>query len=295
MNRGTLSVPGTRETLFAAILFLDLKLCPFASFANFTKSTRSCPPFVFCLFNLLSDGPPLAPGERDVTYRLETNDSDLRKEQPDLNEPRQLFPRQAVDPDAALVEQLRRQDAEAPEALVAAYWERAYRLAIRITDNASDAEEVVQDALWTVSRKIDSFQGVAAFGSWLYRITANTAYQKLRGRRTRKEVPWDDLAPPFDDRGRHVEAAGDWSRRLHDPAIESELRSVLSAAINELPAVYRIVFLLHDVEGLSKPEIAEALHLKLSGIKSRVHRARLFLRKRLADYMGRAMGADVMA
>jgi RNA polymerase sigma-70 factor (ECF subfamily) len=82
---------------------------------------------------------------------------------------------------------------------------------------------------------------------------------------------------------------------LHDPAIESELRSVLSAAINELPAVYRIVFLLHDVEGLSKPEIAEALHLKLSAIKSRVHRARLFLRKRLADYMGRAMGADVMA
>jgi RNA polymerase sigma-70 factor (ECF subfamily) len=216
-------------------------------------------------------------------------------QQPDLNEPRQLFSRKAVDPDAALVEQLRRQDAAAPEALVAAYWDPAYRLAIRITGNASDAEEVVQDALWTVSRKIDTFRGVAAFGSWLYRITANTAYQKLRGRRTRKEVSWEDLDPSFEDNGRYVEAAGDWSRRLHDPAIESELRSVLSAAINKLPPVSRIVFLLHDVEGLSKSEIAEALHLKLSAIKARVHRTRLLLRKRLADYMGGAMGTDVMA
>jgi len=215
-------------------------------------------------------------------------------QQQDVNEPRPLFSRRAVDPDAALVERLRRQDAEAGEALVAAYWDRAYRLAIRITGNASDAEEVVQDALWTVSRKIDTFRGVAAFGSWLYRISANTAYQKLRKRRTREEVPWEDLAPSFDDKGRHVEAAGGWSSTLHDPAIESELRSVLSAAINELPAVYRIVFLLHDVEGLSKPEIAEALHLTLSAIKSRVQRTRLFLRKRLADYMGGATGADVM-
>jgi RNA polymerase sigma-70 factor, ECF subfamily len=94
------------------------------------------------------------------------------------------------------------------------------------------------------------------------------------------------LAPSFDYKGRDIEAGGDWSRRLHDPAIESELRSVLSAATNELPAVYRILFLLRDVEGLSKSDVAEALHLKLSAIKSRVHRTRLFLRKRLADYMG---------
>ena len=217
-------------------------------------------------------------------------------QQPDLNEPRPLFSRKAVDPDAALVEQLRRQDAGAGEALVAAYWDRAFRLAIRITGNASDAEEVVQDALWKVSRKIDTFRGVAAFGSWLYRITANTAYQKLRRRRgAREEGSWEDLAPSFDDKGRHVEAAIDWSGRLHDPAIESELRSVLSAAINALPAIYRIVFLLHDVEGLSKPEIAEALHITLAAIKSRVRRTRLFLRKRLAGYMGGALGTDVMA
>src|SRR4030095_9069163 len=97
--------------------------------------------------------------------------------------------RKAIDQDAALVERLRREDAGAVEALVRAYGDRVYRLAMRITGNASDAEEVVQDALWAASRRIDTFRGVAAFGSWIYRITANAAYQKLLARRsTRNEV-----------------------------------------------------------------------------------------------------------
>jgi RNA polymerase sigma-70 factor (ECF subfamily) len=201
--------------------------------------------------------------------------------------------RKAIDPDAALVEQLRREDAGAVEALVDAYGDRVYRLAIRITGNASDAEEVVQDALWAASRRIDTFRGVAAFGSWIYRITANAAYQKLLARRSkRNEVSWEDLAPSFDDKGQQAEVAVDWSRRLKDPAIEGELKSVLCGAIDELPADYRTTFLLHDVEGLSSPEIAETLQFKLGTVKSRVQRARLFLRRRLADYMGGAFGVD---
>jgi len=208
-------------------------------------------------------------------------------QEPGVDEQRPFFPRKAVDRDAALVEQLRRADAGAAEALVAAYGDRVYRLAIRITGNASDAEEVVQDALWTASRKIDSFRGAAAFGSWVYRITANAAYQKLRGRRSkRNEVSWEDLAPTFDDHGQHVEVAVDWSSRLKDPAIEGELKSVLCGAIDELSQDFRTTFLLHDVEGLSSPEIAQTLDIKLGTVKSRVQRARLFLRKRLADYMG---------
>ena len=197
------------------------------------------------------------------------------------------LPRKFVDPDAALVAQLRRADPGAAEALVGAYGDRVYRLAIRITGNASDAEEVVQDALWTAIRKIDTFRGAAAFGSWMYRITANAAYQKLRGSRgKRHEVAWEDLDPSFDDNGQHAEVAVDWSRRLKDPAIEGELKAVLGGAIDELPADYRTAFLLHDVEGLSNPEIAQTLQVKLGTVKSRVHRARLFLRKLLADYMG---------
>jgi RNA polymerase sigma-70 factor, ECF subfamily len=199
----------------------------------------------------------------------------------------------AVDPDGPLVERLRRQEAGAAEALVAVYGERVYRLAIRITGDSSDAEEVVQDALWAVMRKIDTFRGAAAFSSWLYRITANAAYQKLRGRRTKgNAVSWDHLAPSFDENGRFAEPVLDWSTRAQDPAIQGELQSVLSAAIADLPAAYHAPFLLYEADGLSHLEIAEALQVSASAVKSRVHRARIFLRKRLADYIdGTLMGS----
>jgi RNA polymerase sigma-70 factor, ECF subfamily len=194
-----------------------------------------------------------------------------------------------VDRDAALVEALRRGDEAASELLLETYGDRVYRLAIRITGNEQDAEEVAQDALWTAARKIETFKGESAFGSWVYRITANTAYQKLRGRRSRRnEVLWDDLQPVFDDHRRHSEPVVDWSGKAEEPALQTELRTVLTTAINELPADYRTAFLMHDVEGLSNPEIAETLHLSLPAVKSRVHRSRLFLRERLSRYMAAA-------
>ncbi len=217
---------------------------------------------------------------------------ELAYQEPGVDEQPPRFPRKSIDPDAALVAQLRRADTGAAEALVGAYGDRVYRLAIRITGNASDAEEVVQDALWAASRKIDTFRGTAAFSSWVYRITANAAYQKLRGRSRRHEVSWEDLVPSFDDKGQHAEVPVDWSRRLKDPAIDGELKGVLGRAIDELPAVYRTAFLLHDVEGLSNPEIAQTLQVTLAAIKSRVHRARLFLRRRLAGYVGASLGYE---
>ena len=210
--------------------------------------------------------------------------------EPAVDEASLLGRRPTVDRDADLVEGLRRQEAGAAEALVAAYGDRVYRLAIRITGNSSDAEEVVQDALWAAARKIDTFRGAAAFGSWVYRITANAAYQKRRGRRVeRNGVSWDELGPSFDELGQHVQPGIDWSPRLHDPVLQAELHSVLRAAIDELPEEHRATFLLHDVEGLSNSEIAETLQIKPATVKSRVHRARLFLRSRLAGYVGGAL------
>ena len=87
-----------------------------------------------------------------------------------------------VDRDSQLVKALRLRAPTAAERLVATYGDRAYRLAIGITGNRPDAEEAVQDAFWSVVRKIDTFRGDSSVGSWIYRITANAAYQKLRGR-----------------------------------------------------------------------------------------------------------------
>ena len=191
-----------------------------------------------------------------------------------------------ADRDRDLVEGLRLHEATAAERLVATYGDRAYRLARGITGNAEDAEEVVQDVFWTVVRKIDTFRGESAFGSWLYRIVANAAYQKVRGRQSRRaEVSLDDVLPLFDERGQHVAPMADWSSRVDDHAVQIDLRMALTSAIDKLPADYRTAVLLRDVEGLSHLQIAEVLSLSVPTVKSRVHRARLFLRKELGDTM----------
>src|SRR5437660_357134 len=182
--------------------------------------------------------------------------------------------------DGALVAALRRGDPTAAEDLVAAYGDRACRLATRITRNAQDAEEAVQDAFLSVIRKIDSFRGDASFASWIYRIVANAAYQSCRRHRRRSaDVSLDKLLPVFDQHGRHVAPIADWSTCLDDPARQTELRMVLGAASEELPADYRAVV------GL--------LGLTVVNVKMRVHRARLFMRKRLEAHLSIA-GDDSM-
>jgi RNA polymerase sigma-70 factor, ECF subfamily len=191
-----------------------------------------------------------------------------------------------VDADADLVEALRREDPDAAERLVERYGDRVYRLAMRITGLREDAEEAAQDALWTVARKVNMFKGESAFGSWIYRITANAAYQKLRTRRQKSaEIALDDVLPSLDGDGRHFEPMDDWSSRVDENALQGELRDVLQRAIDGLPADYRTALVLHDVEGLSNPDIAETLGISLPAVKSRVHRSRLFVRKQLSDYL----------
>src|SRR5690242_13021601 len=110
-----------------------------------------------------------------------------------------VSPAPRVDADADLVEALRREDPDAAERLVERYGDRVYRLAMRITGLKEDAEEAAQDALWTIARKVNMFKGESAFGSWIYRITANAAYQKLRTRRQKSaEIAMDDVMPALD-------------------------------------------------------------------------------------------------
>jgi len=190
-----------------------------------------------------------------------------------------------VERDQALIEALRGREPGSAERLVETYGERAYRLAMRITRNPQDAEEIVQDALWTIMRKIDTFRGEAAFGSWLYRIVANAAYQKVRGdRRRRSDISLDEVLPMFHEDGEYAPTIVDWSPALNDPARQSELRRVLASAMNALPEDYRTAIVLRDVEGFSTIEVAQTLGLSVANVKTRVHRGRLFLRKRLVEY-----------
>ena len=197
--------------------------------------------------------------------------------------------RPKIDRDATLLAALRAETPEAPEMLVDTYGERVYRLTYRITGSNEDAEEATQDALWTAARKIGSFKGESQFGSWLYRIAANAAYQKLRSRRAKtREIAIDDVLPAFDNDGLHFEPMDDWAPRVDDNAVSGELRDVLETAIAELPPDYRTALVMHDVEGMPNPDIAETLGISLPAVKSRVHRSRLFVRKKLAEYMADA-------
>ena len=197
-----------------------------------------------------------------------------------------------IDRDSQLVDALRVGAATAADLLVATYDDRAYRLAIGITRDEQDAEEAVQDSFWSVVRKIDTFRGDSSFGSWIYRITANAAYEKLRGRAHRRdEISLDEVLPPFHEDGRHAGPIGDWSASIHDPAVQAELRAALASAIGELPVQYRAVIVLHDVEGLSMAEVAGSAGITKAAAKSRVHRARLFLRKRLSMLMEKEQSA----
>src|SRR5204863_9812293 len=114
----------------------------------------------------------------------------------------------------------------------------------------------------------------------------NAAYQKLRGRHSRRhEVSLDEVLPVFDERGGHDAPMVDWSPTTNDLAMQSELRTALTSAIDALPATYRAVLMLRDIEGRSNAEIAETLGLSIPLVKTRAHRARLFLRKRLDEWM----------
>jgi RNA polymerase sigma-70 factor (ECF subfamily) len=183
---------------------------------------------------------------------------------------------------------LRSRASTAADELVATYGDRAYRLAIGITGNQQDAEEAVQDAFWSVIQKIDTFRGDAALGSWIYRITANAANRKRRSAaRRRHEISLDEILPSFHEDGRYADPIVDWSTELDDPAVQTELRNVLTSALEELPDHHRAVIILHDVEA-SMAEVADCLDITVPTAKSRAHRARLFLRQRLAGFMSGA-------
>ena len=194
--------------------------------------------------------------------------------------------------DAALVERLRAQDSTALEILMERHSSRVYRVAFGITRNHAEAEEVVQDVFLTLFRKIDMFEGRAALGTWLYRVAANAALIKRRGKRATMEVSLEDCLPTFRDDG-HREGdramlIADWSPTPESLLLSGEAREILDRALDRLPEHYRALLVLRDVEELSNEEVAEILGESVSSVKSRLHRARMALREILTRQLGHA-------
>ncbi|MBI4255706.1 MAG: sigma-70 family RNA polymerase sigma factor [Candidatus Rokubacteria bacterium] len=192
--------------------------------------------------------------------------------------------------DLRLLERLRAGDGAALETLMAQFSNRVYRLAYGITRNAADAEEVVQDVFLTVCRKSDSFEGRAALGSWIYRVTANAALNKRRGKRQELETSLEEQLPRFKEDG-HREGdrawvLADWSQNPERALLSGETRAVLGRALDALPEHYRAVLTLRDVDELSNEETAEILGESVASVKSRLHRARMALREQLTRHLG---------
>jgi RNA polymerase sigma-70 factor, ECF subfamily len=175
-------------------------------------------------------------------------------------------------------------DLEAYDKIADIYQKKIYGLSFNLTRNQMDAQDVTQEVLLTLFRKIHTFQGKSAFSSWVYRITLNASYMKLRSKKKEPNVSIDELMPSFNGAGFQQEKIQDWSESTESLLFTNETRDVISKAIDLLPEKEKVVFLLRDVEGLSTEKAGEILDLTVPAVKSRLHRARLFLRKKLSSY-----------
>jgi RNA polymerase sigma-70 factor (ECF subfamily) len=188
-----------------------------------------------------------------------------------------------------LLARLQAGDERALTDLAETYGSKIYQLAFRYLRNKEDAEEVTQDVLYKVHRKVAEFRGDAALSSWIYRITFNAAMSRLRTARYQRsrdeERPMQ--AAQFDDLGSATAAdLADWSDMADEQILRSQLRQRVFRAILALPAIYRAPVMLRDIQGMSTEEASAVLQVKDQTLKSRLHRGRLILRKQLADFAG---------
>ena len=190
--------------------------------------------------------------------------------------------------DRQLIARLKAGDESAVQELAERYTPRIFQLAMRHMKNREDAEEVTQDVLVKVYRKVGEFRGDSALSSWIYRITFNTAMSRLRnGRLARaadKERERIASAASTDDRARLTREPIDWSQMPDEEVLRLQLRQAVAAAIAELPEIYREPVVLRDIQGLTTEEASSRLRLKDQTLKSRLHRGRLMLRERLRAF-----------
>lgn len=181
-------------------------------------------------------------------------------------------------PDAKLIVALQQGDNHAFERLVRECSPRMLVTARRLLLDETDAQDCVQEAFLSAFRAIGQFEHKSALATWLHRITINEVLQKLRKQRRQREESIEPLLPQFDRNGRREEPRWGFSRSVEQIVEQQNLRELVTAKIAELPDPYRIVLILRDVEGLDTREVAGALGVSESVVKTRLHRARSALK-----------------
>jgi len=191
-----------------------------------------------------------------------------------------------------LVARSRQGDAAAFSVLVRRYEGKIFRLAMNITQNREDAEDVLQEAFFKAYEHLDQFQGNSKFYTWIVRIAVNQALMKLRKRKSDRAVSLDEQIDTGEDTVVREIAA--WDPDPEQQYSQEELHKILNQAVLDLAPIYRTVFTLRDIDGLSTEETAEALDLSVPAVKSRLLRARLQLRDKLTRFFKRK-GDDAFA
>jgi len=186
-----------------------------------------------------------------------------------------------------IIEASRAGDPAALEELVRSHQSRVFNFAMRMCRNVEDAKDILQETFLGMIRSIKDFRGESRFSTWLYRIASNACLKKRRrgvyDPEPEQELSLDELMPRPGADGRKPEIP-DWSEDAEQALLRGELSERMEAAIDRLPREYKIVLVLRDVEGFSAEETAQMLKLSIPAVKSRLHRARVFVRQELAGY-----------
>jgi len=198
----------------------------------------------------------------------------------------------AAPDELSLVTRAREGDTNAFNDLVRRYDRKIYRLAMNITQNAEDAEDVLQETFLKAFEHLGDFQGNSKFYTWLVRIAVNEALMKLRKRKSDRTVPLDEPVDTGDETV--VREIAVWDQDPETKYSQEELGGILKEAVESLRPAFRTVFVLRDIEELSTEDTAQALGISVPAVKSRLLRARLQLREKLTRFFKRK-GDDVFA
>jgi RNA polymerase sigma-70 factor (ECF subfamily) len=194
----------------------------------------------------------------------------------------QLAVTETASDDLALVHASKSGDVAAFEELVKRYERKLLRIALHLTHNQEDAEDVVQEAFLKAFQHLSQFREDSKFSTWLIRIALNQSLMKLRKQRSTREISIDKDFQSEED-NLPIDVA-DWAPNPEELYRTAELQEILRKTLQELGPGLRVVFVLRDIEGLSLEQTTEALGLSLAAVKARSWRARLQLRERLSVY-----------